>query len=142
MNIKTRALLLAPIVWIVVVGGTTSPAGAPGVVSTPPQMILNETTPDLPKGPNANVRVFVGTLAPGDVTFWHVHASPPIVFIESGTATWEFRDGRPPETRQAGQAILEPANVPVRLANRGTTTVRVVMVSATKPGDPFMRPAP
>lgn len=142
MSVKVRSLplLLTPIVCVVLLGAT--PRETSGVVSTPPQMILNETTSALPKTPTASVRVFVGTLSPGDVTFWHIHASPPIVYVESGAATWEFKGGRRAETRHVGQAMLEPANVAVRLVNRGATTVHVVMVSASAPGVPFMRPAP
>jgi quercetin dioxygenase-like cupin family protein len=122
-------------------GAAVRGAASTAVVSQPPQMILNAVTQDLPKTPSARVRVFVGTLAPRDVTFWHLHDSPPIVYVEHGTGTWEFKGGRPSETRHAGQAIVEPAHVAVRLANHGTTTVSVVMVTATEPDEPFMRPA-
>jgi len=116
-------------------------ARAAAPVSSPPQQIFSATTGDFPKSSTANVHVYTGSLQPGDSTFWHVHSSPPIVYVESGTGTWEYRNGRQSDARSAGHVMLEPANVAVRLANHGTTVVRVIMVSITKPGDPFFRPA-
>jgi quercetin dioxygenase-like cupin family protein len=116
-------------------------ARADDVISSPPKPVFNVVTGDLPKTPTANVRVFVGTLDPGDITLWHMHLSPPIVYVESGAATWEFQGGRASETRTAGEVMLEPANVAVRLANHGTVPVRVVMFSVTKPDEPFFVPA-
>jgi quercetin dioxygenase-like cupin family protein len=124
-----------------VIVGTVSVRAAGAPVTQGPPMILNVVTNDMPKTPTARVRVFVGTLDPGDVTFWHVHDAPPIVYVQSGVGTWEFKDGRKAIVGRAGQAVVEPAHVGVRLANRGTTTVRVVMFSVTKPDDPFLRPA-
>ncbi len=136
-----RTFLVLTAGTALVTGAAVRGGASTAVVSQPPQMILNQVTADLPKTPSARVRVFVGTLAPGDVTSWHVHDSSPIVYVEHGTGTWEFKGTRPPETRHAGQAIVEPAHVAVRLANHGTATVSVVMVTATAPDQPFMRPA-
>ncbi len=124
-----------------VIVGTGSVRAASAPVTQGPPMILNTVTSDMPKTPTARVRVFVGTLDPGDVTFWHVHDAPPIVYVQSGVGTWEFKDGRRAVVGRAGQAVVEPAHVGVRLANHGTTTVRVVMFSVTKPDDPFLHPA-
>lgn len=112
------------------------------VITKPLQAVLNVTTTELPKTQSAEVQVRSGTLAPGSSTFWHSHPSPPFIFIESGTGTWEYRGDRPPDTRRAGQAIMEPANVVLRLVNRGATPLRIVIFQVSKPGDPVLRPAP
>jgi len=139
--IRSRLIrvLLVSAVLLAVPGAGSVAATAP--VTQGPPMILNVITNDMPKTPTARVRVFVGTLDPGDVTFWHVHDAPPTVYVQSGVGTWEFKDGRKAIVGRAGQAVVEPAHVGVRLANHGTTTVRVVMFSVTKPDDPFLRPA-
>lgn len=116
-------------------------ARADNAVSSPPTPVFSAVPGDLPKTPTAHVRVFVETLDPGAITLWHTHLSPPVVYVESGSATWEFKSGRAPETRTAGQVELESANVVVRLANHGTVPVRVVMFSVTKPDEPSFVPA-
>jgi quercetin dioxygenase-like cupin family protein len=127
-------LALAVVTWV-------ATASADDVVSSPPTPVFKAITGDLPKTPTANVRVFVGTLDPGATTLWHMHLSPPVVYVDSGSATWEFQGGRAPETRTAGQVMLEPANVVVRLANHGVVPARVIMFSVTKPDEPFFVPA-
>ncbi len=117
-------------------------AGSSKVVTTAAQPVLNVITSALPKTPSADVRVLTATLAPGYSTFWHTHPSPPFIYVESGTATWEYKGGRSPDTRHAGQAIMEPANVIMRIANRGTTSVSVVIFQVSKPGEPRILPAP
>jgi quercetin dioxygenase-like cupin family protein len=138
MRISWRSVVisLAPAIFI-----CSAASGAGGVVSSGPKPIFNTITNELPKTPTANVRVFVGTLDAGATTLWHKHLSPPFVYVESGSATWEFQGGRAPETRTTGQVMLEPANVAVRLANHGAAPVRVVMFSVTKPDEPFFVPA-
>lgn len=104
--------------------------------------VLNVRTSELPHTPTAEVQVRAGSLAPGHATFWHTHPSPPFVYVESGTGRWEYKGGRSPETRHAGQAIMEPVNVPMRLVNVGTTPLRLVIFQVSKPGDPVIRAAP
>lgn len=117
-------------------GHTTSP---PRTKPLPP--VLDTTTNELPKTPTADVHVRAGSLPPGSATAWHTHPSPPFVYVVSGTGTWEYKDGQPPEIRRTGQAIMEPANVVVRLVNRGTSPLRMVIFQVSKPGDPVIRPA-
>lgn len=104
------------------------------------QPVLSVTTDALPKTPNAEVRVLTAIIAPGSATIWHTHPTPPFIYVESGTAVWEYKGGRPPETRHAGQAIAEPPNVVMRIVNRGTATVNMVIFQATKPGEPRIVP--
>jgi quercetin dioxygenase-like cupin family protein len=141
MNAPSRGAFGFALAAVLLSVSAPSRAATNPVVSSPPQLILNTTTPDLPKTPVARVRVFTGSLAPGEVTFWHVHDSPLVVYVEAGTGTWEFKDGRRAETGRAGQAVLEPAHAIVRLANHGSVPVRVVMIQASKPNEPMMHPS-
>lgn len=113
----------------------------PVVAVTPLPAILDVTTGDLPKTPTVAVEIRQGTLAAGAATIWHTHPSPPFVYVESGTGTWEFKDGRPSQTRGAGQAIEEPANVVTRIVNAGTSRLNLVIFQVSKPGDPVLVPS-
>jgi quercetin dioxygenase-like cupin family protein len=104
-------------------------------VAAPPA-VLNVTTDAMPKTPNADVWVLALTIPPGSASIWHTHPTPPFVYVESGTGTWEYRGGRPQDVRHAGQAIMEPANVVMRIANNGTTPLSLVIFQVTKPGEP------
>jgi quercetin dioxygenase-like cupin family protein len=109
-------------------------APSPAVTAPPP--VLNVTTDAMPKTPNADVWVLAATIAPGSASIWHTHPTPPFVYVASGTGTWEYRGGRARDVRHAGQAIMEPANVVMRIANHGTTTLNLVIFQVTKPGEP------
>jgi quercetin dioxygenase-like cupin family protein len=126
---------------VVLATGQSAHGNAPAVLTTPLPAILDATTAALPKTPTAAVEIRRGALAPGATTLWHTHPSPPFVYVESGTGVWEYRDGRPSETRHAGQAIEEPAGVVTRIANRGGTTLSLVIFQVSKPGDPVLIPA-
>lgn len=114
---------------------------APAVAKTPLPAALDVTSGDLPKTPTVAVEVRSGSLAPHAATIWHTHPSPPFVYVESGTGTWEFKDGRPSLTRSAGQAIEEPANVVTRIVNAGTAPLNLVIFQVSKPGDHVLIPA-
>jgi quercetin dioxygenase-like cupin family protein len=113
-------------------------AGSPKVVQAPAP-VLNVMTDALPRTPNANVWVLATTFGPGDASLWHTHPTPSFVYVQSGTATWEYR-GRPADTRHAGQAYMEPANVVTRLANHSATTLSIVIFQVTQPGQPRIIP--
>jgi quercetin dioxygenase-like cupin family protein len=117
-------------------GGAT-----PAVLTKPVPPVLDVTTGDLPQISPAAVEIRKGALAPGGTTIWHTHPSPPFVYIEGGSGTWEFKDGRPPETRSAGQAIEEPANVVTRIVNSGRAPLELVIFQVSKPGAPVLVPA-
>jgi len=55
--------------------------------------------------------------------------------------TWEYKGGRQIDIRNATQAIMEPANVVLRVANRGRTPLSIVIFQATSPGQLRVRPA-
>lgn len=109
-------------------------------LSAPLPAVLDVTTGDLPKTSPVAVEIRRGAVAPGGATIWHTHPSPPFVYVESGTGTWEYKDGRPSETRSAGQAIEEPANVVTRITNGGSTPLDLVIFQVSKPGDPVLVP--
>lgn len=108
-------------------------------VSKPLPPVLDVTTGDLPKTPTSAVEIRKGTIAPGGTTIWHTHPSPTFNYVESGTGTWEFR-GAPSQTRSAGQAIQEPANVVTRIVNHGSTPLKLVIFQVSKPGAPLLVP--
>ena len=114
---------------------------APTPVTTPQPGILDVTTADLPKVVPVAVEIRKGQLASGGATIWHTHPSPIFVYVERGTGAWEYRDGRPAETRVAGQAIEEPAKVVTRIVNSGTSRLDLVVFQVSKPGDPVLLPA-
>jgi len=124
------------------IAGRENGNASPAVLTTPLPAILDVTTSDLPKTPNAAVEIRKGSVAPGGSTIWHTHPSPPFVYVESGTGAWEYKDGRPAETRGAGTAIEEPPNVVTRIVNRGTTPLELVIFQVSRPGDPVLVPAP
>ena len=113
----------------------------PAVAKTPLPAALDVTSGDLPKTATVAVEVRRGAIAPHASTIWHTHPSPPFVYVESGTGTWEFKDGRPSLTRNAGEAIEEPANVVTRIVNAGTGPLNLVIFQVSKPGDPVLMPA-
>jgi quercetin dioxygenase-like cupin family protein len=109
-------------------------AGAPTPVATAAPPVLDVVTADIPKAPTVAARVITATIAPGESTFWHTHPTPPFVYVESGSATWEYR-GRPSVLRHAGQAIMEPANVVMRITNHGTVPVKLVLFQVSRIGE-------
>jgi quercetin dioxygenase-like cupin family protein len=113
----------------------------PAVVTTPQPGVLDVTTGDLPKTPIVAVQIRKGTLAARGMTIWHTHPSPVFVYVETGTGSWEFRGGRPSQTRGAGQAIEEPPNTVTRIVNTGTSRMDLVIFQVSKPGDPVLVPA-
>ena len=68
------------------------------------------------------------------------HPSPIFVYVESGTGRWEYKTGASSETRSAGQAIKEPANVVTRIVNSGTSPLVLVIFQVSRPGAPVLVP--
>jgi quercetin dioxygenase-like cupin family protein len=126
---------------IVAAIGARAGTASPAVATTPLPAILDVTTSDLPKTADAAVEIRHGTVAPGGSTIWHSHPSPPFVYVESGSGTWEYKDGRASVTRGAGSAIEEQANVVTRIVNAGTAPLQLVIFQVSKPGDPVLVPA-
>jgi quercetin dioxygenase-like cupin family protein len=109
-------------------------------VAAPATVVLNVTTGALPKTPTAAVQVRSAALAPGSATPWHTHPSPPFVYVVSGSGTWEYR-GAASQAKHAGEAIVEPVNLPMRVVNRGSVPLRLVIFQVSQPGAPTIVPA-
>ncbi|MDP9104908.1 MAG: cupin domain-containing protein [Candidatus Eremiobacteraeota bacterium] len=139
---RSHVRFAAPAV-LLILGAASAPSGAANETlrQTPRALVLSATTSAMPKTPTATVRVLASSFAPGYVSAWHTHPSPPVVYVISGAATWEYRDGRKTDVRRAGQAIMEPTGAVVRLANRGSVPVRLVLFQASEPGQPILMPA-
>lgn len=118
-----------------------SAANAAGVRTQPLPAVLDIRSVRIAADATTHVEIRRGTLAPGAVTIWHIHDTPPFVYVVSGTGTWECK-GRAAVTRHAGQAIMEPAGIPMRVVNRGTAPLELVIFQALNPGQPALRPAP
>jgi quercetin dioxygenase-like cupin family protein len=124
--------------WVV---ASAEAASSPAVVATPQPGILDVTTGDLPKTSLVAVEVRKGTIAPGAATIWHTHPSPLFVYIENGSGSWEYKNGRSADIRSAGQAIEEPPNVVTRIVNTGSSRLDLIIFQVSKPGDPVLVPA-
>ncbi len=145
MFLLRRTWLAAAAVVVTIIAASVvvraSESSAPAVAKTPLPAALDVTTRDLPHSPIVAVEVRKGSLAPGATTIWHTHPTPPFVYIESGSGTWEFKDGRSAENRGAGQAIEEPANVVTRIVNTGKSPLNLVIFQVSRPGVPVLVPA-
>ena len=113
----------------------------PAVAKTPLPAALDVTTSDLPHAQTVAVEIRRGSIAPGGTTIWHTHPAPSFVYVQSGSGKWEFKGGRPPETRSAGQAIEELPNVVTRIVAGKKSALYLVIFQVSKPGDPVLVPA-
>jgi quercetin dioxygenase-like cupin family protein len=113
----------------------------PKVISGPARSVLTVTTNELPATRTSQVQIRSGVLAPGASTAWHTHPSPPFVYVVSGTGTWEFKNEPTAQIRRAGEAIMEPANVTMRVVNRAAVPLSFVIFQVSKPGEPVIVPA-
>ena len=107
----------------------------------PEPPVLKQITTEFPKGDKLEARIMTATLQPGMTSPWHTHPSPVAVYVTEGTFTLEMK-GRDPVVLKAGQGMLEPINVEMRAANRGTEVVKVVIFQVSDPTAPFMHPTP
>jgi quercetin dioxygenase-like cupin family protein len=125
-----------------ILAGLAVPRVAPAAEGgKPPAEVLKVTTPDLPKEPTGELRVYHATLGPGEATPWHTHPAPVVVYVVRGTLVLEVQ-GKPPAEARAGQAILEPTNVALRARNGDKRRpVEAVIFQAAGPGQPFFQPA-
>lgn len=136
---SARVLSIALAVsWI---AGRAEAAPPPAAVATPQPGILDVTTGDLPKTSLVAVEIRKGTIAPGAATIWHTHPSPLFVYVENGSGSWEYENGRPADMRSAGQAIEEPPNVVTRIVNTGTTRLDLIIFQVSKPDTPVLVPS-
>lgn len=74
--------------------------------------------------PQKDVIVGVLDLDPGGYYPAHAHPAPEIYFILSGTAEWTV--GEETFTAKPGMAIYHAANIPHRMVNKGTETLKTI----------------
>jgi quercetin dioxygenase-like cupin family protein len=131
------------IVLVLVVGiKQISLAQTPAKQFTPaPTTALNVMTSDIPKVSLLESEILTATLAPGEVSVWHTHASPVFAYTVSGSYAVDFQSGESSITVPAGKAIMEPINAVVRARNLSTEEpASLVLFQVRKPGTAFLDP--
>ncbi|WP_213289205.1 cupin domain-containing protein [Bradyrhizobium sp. sGM-13] len=112
--------------------------GAPAPNIAKPNMVLQQVVEGLPKDDRQTVRVMTATFKPGDKTVYHTHRFPVTVYVLEGTFTLEL-EGRPPLNVKAGEAMVEPPNVPMTAYNRSATEPTKVVIFYVSANDtPFL----
>ena len=104
-----------------------------------PDLLLRGVVAGMPRGDKQEVRVMAATLNPGDRTPFHTHRFPVTVFVIEGAFTLEM-EGRAPVIVKAGEAMVEPPNVPMTGFNRESTPLKVVIFYVSDPDTPFLDP--
>jgi quercetin dioxygenase-like cupin family protein len=128
-------------VVILLVVSLIATATAPAQPPAGPVQILKAETGDVAASPRHELLVYTAVVGPGEVTPWHIHPSPLVLYVESGVFVLEV-EGKPPIIAKTGEAILEPVNVVVRGKNGDThNPTRVVLFNVAKPGEPLIKPA-
>jgi quercetin dioxygenase-like cupin family protein len=92
--------------------GSTTIAGEP-------ELYLNS--------PNAEITSAIFTIPPGTKTQWMTHPAPGYIYVLQGTLTVQFADGSL-QTFSAGQAFLQARTKWHRGWNRGSQSVRFLVV--------------
>ncbi|MGI8504973.1 MAG: cupin domain-containing protein [Hassallia sp.] len=142
MKIKQVLPVVLLVVMLVVGYWGISFAQAPAKQFTPePSVVLNEKVSDLPKAAVLESEMLTATLAPGEVSIWHTHASPVFAYTISGEYIVDFKSGEPSIRIPAGKAIKEPINAVVRARNPSSTVpAQLVLFQIRKPGTAFLDP--
>ncbi|WP_051379360.1 cupin domain-containing protein [Bradyrhizobium murdochi] len=117
---------------------SAQPQGAPAPSIAKPNMVLQQVVEGLPKDDKQTVRVMTATFKPGDKTVYHTHRFPVTVYVLEGAFTLEL-EGRPPLNVKAGEAMVEPPNVPMTGYNRSSTEPTKVVIFYVSANDtPFL----
>ena len=105
-----------------------------------PNLLLQQLVAGMPKGEKQAVRVLTATFRPGDKTVYHTHRFPVTVYVLEGAFTLEL-DGRAPIVVKAGEALVEPPDVPMTGYNRSASEItKVVIFYVSDPETPFLDP--
>ena len=115
------------------------PAIAQDGATAKPELLLRGIIAGMPRGDKQEVRVMTATLNPGDRTPTHTHRFPVTVYVIEGAFTLEM-EGRAPVIVKAGEAMVEPPNVPMTGYNRESTPLKVVIFYVSDPDTPFLDP--
>jgi quercetin dioxygenase-like cupin family protein len=102
-----------------------------------PDLLLRGVVGGMPKSDKQEVRVMSATLNPGDRTPHHTHRFPVTVYVVEGAFTLEM-EGRAPVIVKAGEAMVEPPDVPMTGYNRESTPLKVVIFYVSDPDTPFL----
>lgn len=103
-----------------------------------PNLLLGQTVAGMPKAEHQELLVLTATFKPGDKTVYHTHRHPVTVYVLEGVFTLEL-EGRTPIVVKAGEALIEPPNVPMTGYNRSTSgPTRVVIFYVSDAGTPFL----
>ena len=103
--------------------------------------IVKELLPAPPNGDKLEARLSTATIEPGAVGNWHTYPNHPVVYVAEGTLTVEFRDGEA-KVFEAGDGFIEPVNTVLRGANKGQTSVKLVIFQLSPPEVPDAVDAP
>ena len=131
-----RTFVFACAVGASLIGG---PALAQEGAVAKPDLLLRGVIAGMPRGDKQEVRVMTATLNPGDRTPHHTHRFPVTVYVLEGAFTLEV-EGRAPVIVKAGEASIEPPNVPMTGYNRESTATKVVIFYVSDPDTPFLDP--
>jgi quercetin dioxygenase-like cupin family protein len=102
-----------------------------------PELLMRGVVGGMPRGDKQEVRVMSATLQPGDRTPFHTHRFPVTVYVLEGAFTLEM-EGRAPVIVKAGEASIEPPNVPMTGYNRESGPLRLVIFYISDPDTPFL----
>ena len=115
-----------------------APAVAQDAGIAKPNLVIKQAVEGLPKHDRPEVSVITATFRPGDKTPFHTHRFPVTVYVVEGAFTLEM-DGHQPITLRAGEAMVEPPNVPMTGYNRSADEpTKVVVFYVADPGTPFL----
>jgi quercetin dioxygenase-like cupin family protein len=118
-------------------GWGAAPAQEAGLAK--PELVMRGIVGAMPRGDKQEVRVMTAILNPGDRTPHHTHRFPVTVYVIEGAFTLEM-EGRAPVIVKAGEASIEPPNVPMIGYNRESGPVKLVIVYVSDPDTPFLDP--
>ncbi|MGU9982364.1 cupin domain-containing protein [Phreatobacter sp. HK31-P] len=118
--------------------GVTRTAQDSGMAKLTP--LHRQAVQGMPTAQVQEIRVLFANLLPGDVTPYHSHRHPVVVYMLEGTFTLEL-DGADPVHIEVGQVFVEPSGVNMTGRNRGDVPARMALFYVCNPDEPFADPA-
>ena len=113
-------------------------ADAEEKVSPRPIVILQKVVEGMPKGDKQEIRMLIGVIEPGQKTPFHTHPYPVGVYVLEGTFTLEV-EAQAPVIIKAGEATVEPPNSKMTGYNRGSGTMKALILYVSDPDAPFLK---
>jgi quercetin dioxygenase-like cupin family protein len=131
-----RSFLSAGGILMMAILSGSALAQQPG--SAKPNMVLQQIVEGMPKDNKQTVRVMTATFNPGDKTVYHTHRFPVTVYVLEGSFKLDLKD-QPSITLKAGEAMVEPPNVPMTGYNPSANEkARVIIFYVSTPDTPFL----